>query len=201
MTESEVKRAPLLSARGISKQFGGVEVLTDVDLDLAAGEIHALLGENGAGKSTFAKIVAGVHRPTRGSLTLYGRPVDIANPIVAQKLGITLIHQEPISFPDLTVAENLALGRDARRSARARSLGANDARGAPPDGSARRRHRRRRARCAGSRSPTSRWSRSRARSPPTAASSSWTSRRRRSPRRRSRRCSRSRAVCATKAAR
>src|ERR1700677_790540 len=113
MTEREVKSGPLLSARGVVKQFGGVEVLTDVDLDLMPGEIHALLGENGAGKSTFAKIVAGVHRPTRGSLTLYGQPVDIANPIVAQKLGITLIHQEPISFPDLTVAENLTLGRHA----------------------------------------------------------------------------------------
>ena len=101
----------LLSARGISKQFAGVEVLSDVDLDLMRGEIHALLGENGAGKSTFAKIIAGVHRPTRGTLTLNGAAVDVANPIVAQKLGITLIHQEPISFPDLSVAENLVLGR------------------------------------------------------------------------------------------
>src|SRR5450755_5136515 len=101
MTDPETNGAPLLSARGISKQFAGVEVLTDVDLDLMRGEIHALLGENGAGKSTFAKIVAGVHRPTRGSLTLNGQTVDVANPIVAQKLGITLIHQEPISFPDL----------------------------------------------------------------------------------------------------
>ena len=77
----------LLSARGISKQFAGIEVLSNVDLDLMTGEIHALLGENGAGKSTFAKIIAGVHRPTRGSLTLNGAAVDIANPIVAQKLG------------------------------------------------------------------------------------------------------------------
>jgi len=111
MTDAETSSAPLLSARGISKQFGGVEVLTDVDLDLRRGEIHALLGENGAGKSTFAKIVAGVHRPTRGTLTLNGQAADVANPIVAQKLGITLIHQEPISFPDLSVAENLVLGR------------------------------------------------------------------------------------------
>jgi len=101
---------PLLSARGISKQFAGVEVLGGVDLDLMPGEIHALLGENGAGKSTFAKIVAGVHRPTRGTLTLNGAQVEVTNPIVAQRLGITLIHQEPISFPDLSVAENLVLG-------------------------------------------------------------------------------------------
>ena len=87
-------------------------MLRDVDLDLMRGEIHALIGENGAGKSTFAKILAGVHRPTRGTLALNGSAVDITSPIVAQKLGITLIHQEPISFPDLSVAENLVLGRD-----------------------------------------------------------------------------------------
>ncbi|HEY9011762.1 MAG TPA: sugar ABC transporter ATP-binding protein [Devosia sp.] len=107
MTEA----VPLISARGISKSFAGVEVLRDVDLDLQKGEIHALLGENGAGKSTFAKILAGVHRPTRGTLALNGQPVEVPNPVAAQKLGITLIHQEPISFPDLSVAENLVLGR------------------------------------------------------------------------------------------
>ena len=87
------------------------------------GEIHALLGENGAGKSTFAKILAGVHRPTRGTLALNGQPVEIANPIAAQKLGITLIHQEPISFPDLSVAENLVLGRTRRRAGSAACRG------------------------------------------------------------------------------
>ncbi len=102
---------PLISARGITKQFAGVTVLSDVDLDLYAGEIHALLGENGAGKSTFAKILSGVHRPTRGRLEMNGQPVQVPNPIAAQNLGITLIHQEPISFPDLSVAENLVLGR------------------------------------------------------------------------------------------
>jgi len=108
MSDSDVL---LISARGISKSFAGVSVLRDVDLDLKKGEIHALLGENGAGKSTFAKIIAGVHRPTRGTLSLNGQTVEIANPLAAQKLGITLIHQEPISFPDLSVAENLVLGR------------------------------------------------------------------------------------------
>ena len=103
---------PLVSARGIAKSFAGVEVLRDVDLDLMPGEIHALLGENGAGKSTFAKILAGVHRPTRGTISLAGQPVEIPHPVAAQRLGITLIHQEPISFPDLSVAENLVLGRD-----------------------------------------------------------------------------------------
>ena len=65
--------APLVSARGISKSFAGIEVLGDVDLDLYPGEIHALLGENGAGKSTFAKILAGVFRPTRGTITFSGK--------------------------------------------------------------------------------------------------------------------------------
>lgn len=102
---------PVISARGIAKSFAGIEVLRDVDLDLSPGEIHALLGENGAGKSTFAKILAGVHRPTRGSLALNGLSVEVSSPNVAQKLGITLIHQEPISFPDLSVAENLVMGR------------------------------------------------------------------------------------------
>jgi len=111
MKDAALITPPVLSAYGISKQFAGIEVLSEVDLDLMPGEIHALLGENGAGKSTFAKIIAGVHRPTRGTLTLNGQPVEITSPIVAQKLGITLIHQEPISFPDLSVAENLVLGR------------------------------------------------------------------------------------------
>jgi rhamnose transport system ATP-binding protein len=111
MAESTQSSTVLIAARGISKSFAGVEVLRDVDVDLRVGEIHALLGENGAGKSTFAKIIAGVHRPTRGTLTLNGVPVEVSNPIAAQRLGITLIHQEPISFPDLSVAENLVLGR------------------------------------------------------------------------------------------
>ena len=73
----------LIDARGISKSFAGVEVLRDVDLQLYRGEIHALLGENGAGKSTFAKILAGVHRPTRGSIALNGDVVEIQNPLAA----------------------------------------------------------------------------------------------------------------------
>lgn len=107
---SDRAAAPLISARGIGKTFATVDVLRDVDLDLMPGEIHALLGENGAGKSTFAKILAGVHRPTRGTIALNGEQVEVPNPVAAQKLGITLIHQEPISFPDLSVAENLVIG-------------------------------------------------------------------------------------------
>jgi rhamnose transport system ATP-binding protein len=111
----------LLSARGIGKSFAGVSVLRDVDLDLFPGEIHALLGENGAGKSTFAKILAGVHRPTTGTLSLGGRQTEIPSPLAAQSMGITLIHQEPLSFPDLSVTENLFLGqRDRGGGARVR---------------------------------------------------------------------------------
>ncbi|MBZ0226841.1 MAG: sugar ABC transporter ATP-binding protein [Bauldia sp.] len=110
-TPAPAEAAILVSARDISKSFAGVEVLRNVDLDLAVGEVHALLGENGAGKSTFAKIVSGVFRPTRGTITFAGKRVDVSSPIEAQRLGITLIHQEPISFPDLSVAENLVIGR------------------------------------------------------------------------------------------
>ena len=104
----------LISAKEISKQFATVEVLSNVNLDLLTGEIHALLGENGAGKSTFAKILAGVHRPTKGTIKLNNRKVEITSPIIAQELGIALIHQEPISFPHLSVAENLVMGRKGK---------------------------------------------------------------------------------------
>ncbi|WP_211230322.1 sugar ABC transporter ATP-binding protein [Inquilinus limosus] len=107
---SELSAPPVIAAEGISKSFAGVEVLRGIDLALAGGEIHALLGENGAGKSTFARILAGVHRPSAGRLLLQGRPVEIGSPLEAQRLGITLIHQEPISFPHLSVAENLFIG-------------------------------------------------------------------------------------------
>jgi rhamnose transport system ATP-binding protein len=102
---------PLIEARGIAKSFGGVEVLHGVDLALAGGEVHALLGENGAGKSTFARILAGVFRPSRGEIRLGGQTVELASPLDAQRRGIVLLHQEPISFPDLSVAENLSIGR------------------------------------------------------------------------------------------
>ncbi len=102
---------PLMSVRGIAKSFAGVEVLRGIDLDFQVGEVHALLGENGAGKSTFAKILSGVFRPTRGTIRLSGELVTVSSPLEAQRFGITLIHQEPISFPDLSVAENLILGR------------------------------------------------------------------------------------------
>ena len=117
--------APLLEAREIAKSFSGVEVLHGVDLDLARGEVHALLGENGAGKSTFAKVLAGVHRPSRGSLVIDSQRIELASPLDARRAGITLIHQEPVSFPDLSVAENIAVGRQGAWLERFRWSAAN----------------------------------------------------------------------------
>jgi rhamnose transport system ATP-binding protein len=109
--------------------FGGVEVVKGVDIDLRAGEVHAIVGENGAGKSTVAKIFAGVHRPTAGTLELNGQPLALESPRHAIGMGIALIHQEPLTFPHLDVSENIFVGhqpvskggvdwRDMRRRAR-----------------------------------------------------------------------------------
>ncbi len=100
-------------------------MLHGVDLDLARGEVHALLGENGAGKSTFAKVLAGVHRPSRGSLVIDSQRIELASPLDARRAGITLIHQEPVSFPDLSVAENIAVGRQGAWLERFRWSAAN----------------------------------------------------------------------------
>ncbi len=100
---------PLLSLRGIAKNYGGVRALRGVDFDLAAGEVHALLGENGAGKSTLIKVATGAHRPDGGEITVGGRTFTGLTPTLAQDLGIACIYQQPALFPDLTVAENIGL--------------------------------------------------------------------------------------------
>src|SRR5687768_34858 len=112
-------RPALASAKGVRMSFGGVEVLKGVDLDLRAGEVHGITGENGAGKSTLAKIIAGAHRPTAGHVELEGRSVDFRNPAQATSEGVALIHQEPLIFPDLTVAENIYVARHPTSSMRA----------------------------------------------------------------------------------
>src|SRR4051794_32139758 len=84
----------LLELRNISKTFPGVKALDDVSFDLFAGEVHALMGENGAGKSTFVKILSGIHQPDRGSIWLDGEEVRIADPTRSQSLGISTVHQE-----------------------------------------------------------------------------------------------------------
>ena len=99
-----------LSTQNIGKSFSGVNVLRNVDFDLIPGEVHALVGENGAGKSTFVKILGGVYTPSNGEIILDDNSVDISSPIIAQRKGIALIHQEPQSFSHLSVAENIFMG-------------------------------------------------------------------------------------------
>jgi rhamnose transport system ATP-binding protein len=103
--------APLLEVRGVSKSFGAVAAVRDVSFPLHGGEIHALVGENGAGKSTIVKILAGVHRPDAGAVVLDGTELSLAGPADAQAAGIAVIYQEPTLFPDLSVAENIFMGR------------------------------------------------------------------------------------------
>jgi ABC-type sugar transport system ATPase subunit len=107
----EVAEKPLLQLTGISKTFPGVRALEAIDFELRAGEIHALMGENGAGKSTFVKILSGVYLPDEGEIALEGRPIAITDPKRARELGISPVHQEPQLEPYLTVAENIFLGR------------------------------------------------------------------------------------------
>jgi rhamnose transport system ATP-binding protein len=106
--------APLVDAAGIWKDFGGADVLKGASIALYPGEVHGILGENGAGKSTLAKIIAGVHTPRRGRIRVGGVETSVANPRVAIAKGIALIHQEPLTFPDLSAAENVFIGRQPR---------------------------------------------------------------------------------------
>jgi len=104
--------SPFLQLQAIVKRFPGVLALNDVGLDVVPGEVHALLGENGAGKSTLIKVISGVYRPDAGTIQVDGRPVDIRTPHDAQALGISTINQEFTLAPDMTVAENIFLGRE-----------------------------------------------------------------------------------------
>jgi rhamnose transport system ATP-binding protein len=102
---------PVLALHHATKSFGAVHAVTDGTIDLYAGEAHALLGENGAGKSTMVKILAGVYQPDTGELLIDGAQVSLHNPADAQNAGIAVIYQEPTLFPDLSVAENIFMGR------------------------------------------------------------------------------------------
>ena len=102
----------LLEMRGISKSFPGVKALEDVSFDVVQGEVHALMGENGAGKSTLMKILAGAYRADAGSILIGGKPVEIVSPQHAYGLGINIIYQEFNLIPQLSVAENIFLGRE-----------------------------------------------------------------------------------------
>jgi rhamnose transport system ATP-binding protein len=108
----------LLSLVHAAKAFGAVRAVVDASIDLYGGEAHALVGENGAGKSTVVKMLAGVHQPDDGQLLIDGQPVVLAGPAAAQAAGIAVIYQEPTLFPDLTVAENIFMGRQPLRAGR-----------------------------------------------------------------------------------
>jgi rhamnose transport system ATP-binding protein len=103
----------LLDATGISKAFAGVHALRRVSFDLRAAEVHALVGENGAGKSTLIKIMTGAVQPDAGTIAIGGRPIAHMTPALARSLGIAAIYQQPALFPDLTVAENIAIALEA----------------------------------------------------------------------------------------
>jgi len=105
---------PVLQVKNISKSFPGVQALTDVTMDFFSGEVHALVGENGAGKSTLIKIISGVYEPTAGKVILTGKDVRFDSPREAIASGIAVIHQELSIAKDLTVAENIWLGREMR---------------------------------------------------------------------------------------
>jgi rhamnose transport system ATP-binding protein len=104
---------PLLSAESIAKSYAGVQALRGVSLELRPGEVHALVGENGAGKSTLIKIIAGAVKADSGRLTVEGRAVSHQSPAHAKSLGIAAVYQQPALFPDLSVAENIALGLES----------------------------------------------------------------------------------------
>jgi rhamnose transport system ATP-binding protein len=107
--------APVLTLAGIAKSFGGTRALVSAALELYSGSITALVGENGAGKSTFVKILTGVYQPDAGAITLDGKPIRIRSPGHALGLGISVIHQEAVVFDELTVAENIFVTARPRR--------------------------------------------------------------------------------------
>src|SRR5215210_1344486 len=111
-TEAE---EPIVRLRGVSKEFPGVLAVDGVDLDILPGEVHVVAGENGAGKSTLMKLLSQVERPSRGTVEISGEPVEYHGPGHAQHLGIAMVYQEFALAPDLSVAENLYLGREPGR--------------------------------------------------------------------------------------
>jgi ABC-type sugar transport system ATPase subunit len=107
--------AALLQLRGVSKSFGPVQALTEVDLDLHAGRVTALCGDNGAGKSVLIKCIAGIHSPERGTITWEGRAEHIRSPKIAAELGIQTVYQDLALCDNLDIVQNMFLGRERRR--------------------------------------------------------------------------------------
>lgn len=107
---------PVLSLKKISKLFPGVKALSEVELNLYPGQVTALVGENGAGKSTIVKILTGIYQPDGGDISIDGKPIKFPNAHAASDAGVTAIHQETVLFDDLTVAENIFIGHEPRTS-------------------------------------------------------------------------------------
>jgi D-xylose transport system ATP-binding protein len=112
MTSSENGAEPLLRLRGVSKNFGPVQALTDVNLDIRAGEVTALIGDNGAGKSVMIKCIAGIHAPEGGEILWDGKPVRIRTPREAAALGIETVYQDLALCNNLDIVHNMYLGRE-----------------------------------------------------------------------------------------
>lgn len=113
MQDSSLK--VVIRTENIGKEFGGVWVLRGIDFDLRVGEVHALVGENGAGKSTFVKIISGIHRPSEGVLSIDGQKVELKNARQSEKLGVRTVHQEINQIPFFSVSENIFLGSELTR--------------------------------------------------------------------------------------
>ena len=113
-TDAGSQPVPLLAMAGMHKSFAGVHALVDVALSVAPGEVHALLGENGAGKSTLMNIASGTLQPDEGTMHFGGEFVEGLTPVTAAELGIAIVHQHPALLPDMTVAENIAVGVPGR---------------------------------------------------------------------------------------
>jgi len=110
-----VTDTPLLELRGITKSFGSVQALTDVDFEVKPGEVMALVGDNGAGKSTLVKCIAGTHMPDSGQMVFEGRNIDIHTPKDAARLGIEVVYQDLALCDNLDVVQNMFLGREVNR--------------------------------------------------------------------------------------
>src|SRR5262245_31040860 len=115
LTPATTSAGSLLEMRAIDKSFAGVDALANVSLSLQRGEVLAIVGENGAGKSTLIKILGGAHSPDRGKIRLDDRPVSFSVPVDAQAAGIAIIYQEFNLVGELSVRENIFLGREPTR--------------------------------------------------------------------------------------